>query len=97
MSITPDPIEPVSVALDDLRATLEAQIRHLTAAQACLGYHRQNPTGGALVDCAEHLQRFSGLSEGSAAGYQDAVTALKRILDVPSAFVLLSPGSSNEH
>jgi hypothetical protein len=83
-----DLIEPVAVALVDLRATLEAQLRLLTAAEVCLECHDRHPSPGALVHCAQHLQRFSSLNEASATGLQEAAAALKRILDVPEALVL---------
>jgi hypothetical protein len=53
-----DPLEPISVALIDIRAGLEAQLRLLTAAQVCVEYRRSNPTCDALDNCAAYLDRI---------------------------------------
>lgn len=54
-----DPLEPISVALVDIQAGYEAQLRLLTAAQVCVQYHREQLTASnALENCCAYLDRM---------------------------------------
>jgi hypothetical protein len=54
-----DPLEPISVALIDIQAGYEAQLRLLTAAQVSIQYHREQPTPSkALESCVAYLDRM---------------------------------------
>src|SRR5918999_873159 len=46
--VTIDPLDPIAVALVDIRAALEAQPRLLPAAQVCLESRREKPHCDAL-------------------------------------------------
>jgi hypothetical protein len=58
-----DPLEPLVVALIDIRAGLEAQLRLLTAAQVCVEYRREHAACDALDNCAAYLDRILEMNQ----------------------------------
>ena len=76
-----DLLEPLEVAFLDVRANVEAQLRVLTAAAVCVDYHKHNPDGEALSECAKHLARLRQLHRGQVAGLREARVALRTALE----------------
>ena len=58
-----DSLEPIAVALVDIRAALEAQLRLLTAAELCVEHRRQHPSCDPLDNCAAYLERILRTNE----------------------------------
>ena len=87
MPITPigpsSHITALATALTDIRAALEAQLRTLTQAQACVDYYRNHDDRDALTECLCHVDELLMLVPETQGTLTECVTALQRVMERP--------------
>jgi hypothetical protein len=72
-----DALDSLIVALTDIRAALDAQLRLVSAAQVCVEYRRKNSRCESLEDCAEYLDRTLKTNDLLAPAMRETLSAVR--------------------